>query len=443
VDVDTETGEVTVLRVRAAHDVGRAINPQSAEGQIEGGVAMGCGYATMEEVVVESGHVLTKTFVEYSIPTFLDVPRIEPILIEEPASSGPYGAKGLGEPPVCCTPAAILNAVFDATGVRMTRLPLSAENVYLALQAVGYRDGQPPDGLLAHVQRRATAKAPKGSPGGNVAVRATAQDTLAGALDLGPRELISLVGGGGKTSALCLLARELTAAGHRVIVATTTAMFLKELVGVGPLVLEPGGGVLTADLRKALSRGRVAAAAQSPDEAGKVVGLLPGTVDGLWAEGFVDYLIVEADGSRGKSLKAFGPHEPQIPLVTTTIVQVAGLDAIGNPLTGEYVHRAAVLAAALGIPLGSEVTARVFADGLREQLRRLRRAWEGSRVVTLLNKADGPDAEGLGLDVARELLLLALRSGNSVRPGDGERPDTVVLASLQEGRFARVSAIEG
>lgn len=274
-------------------------------------------------------------------------------------------------------------------------------------------------------------------------MRATAQDTLAGALGLGPRELISLVGGGGKTSALCLLARELTAAGHRVIVATTTAMFLKELVGVGPLVLELGGGVLTADLRKALSRGRVAAAAQSPDEAGKVVGLLPGTVDGLWAEGFVDYLIVEADGSRGKSLKAFGPHEPQIPLVTTTIVQVAGLDAIGNPLTGEYVHRAAVLAAALGIPLGSEVTARVFADGLREQLRRLRRAWEGSRVVTLLNKADGPDAEGLGLDVARDLRPLALRSGNSVRPGDGERPDTVVLASLQEGRFARVSAIEG
>ncbi|MBU2602029.1 MAG: molybdopterin-dependent oxidoreductase [Actinobacteria bacterium] len=144
VEVDTETGEVTILSVRAVHDVGRAINPQSAEGQIEGGVAMGCGYATMEEVVVEKGNVHTRTFVEYSIPTALDVPPIEPVLVEEPAPSGPFGAKGLGEPPTCATAAAVLNAVYAATGVRMTRLPLTAENVYLALGAAGYRDGIPP-----------------------------------------------------------------------------------------------------------------------------------------------------------------------------------------------------------------------------------------------------------------------------------------------------------
>jgi len=274
-------------------------------------------------------------------------------------------------------------------------------------------------------------------------VQAADQSTLAGALGLGRQELVAVVGGGGKTSALCLLARELAAAGSRVIVATTTAMFLRELAVIGPVVMDADDGELAVGLIKALARGHAAAAAQLPGKGGKVVGLSPGTLDGLWAEGLVDYLIVEADGSRGKSLKAFGPHEPQVPLATTTIVQVAGLNAIGSPLTDRYVHRAAVLAAALGIPLGSEVTARVFADGLREQLRRLRRAWEGSRVVTLLNKADGPDAEALGLDVARELLPLALGSGDSVRPGDRECPDTVVIASVQEGRFARVSAIEG
>jgi len=156
VEVDTETGEVSVLRVRAAHDVGRVVNPQSAQGQIEGGVAMACGYATMEEVVVESGHAMTKSFVEYSIPTFLDVPAIEAVLVEEPSPTGPFGAKGLGEPPVCCAPAAILNAVYDATGVRMTRLPLSAENVYLALHEAGYRDGRPPADLAARVTPNAT-----------------------------------------------------------------------------------------------------------------------------------------------------------------------------------------------------------------------------------------------------------------------------------------------
>lgn len=274
-------------------------------------------------------------------------------------------------------------------------------------------------------------------------MQATNQSTLAGALGLGRREVVAMVGGGGKTGALCLLARELAAGGSRVIVATTTAMFLRELAVVGPVVMDVGDGELIVGLRKALAKGRAAGAVCGLGKGGKVVGLSPDTVDGLWAEGLVDYLIVEADGSRGKSLKAFGPHEPQVPLATTTIVQVAGLDAIGNPLTDRYVHRAAVLAAALGIPLGSEVTARVFADGLRKQLRRLRRAWEGSRVVTLLNKADGPDAEALGLDVARELLPVALCSRDSVRPGDFERPDTVVIASLREGRFARVSAIGG
>jgi len=154
VAVDTETGEVTILGVRAVHDVGRAVNPQSAEGQIEGGVAMGCGYATMEEVVVEQGRVRTRTFVEYAIPTSLDVPPIEPVLVEEPSPIGPFGAKGLGEPPTCATAAAVLNAVYDATGVRMKRLPLTAENVFLALEEAGYQDGTPPAGLAERAAAR-------------------------------------------------------------------------------------------------------------------------------------------------------------------------------------------------------------------------------------------------------------------------------------------------
>ncbi|MCZ7662885.1 MAG: molybdopterin-dependent oxidoreductase [Thermoleophilia bacterium] len=135
VEVDTETGEVTVLRLRAAHDLGTAVNPQSAEGQIEGGVSMGLGYATMEEVLVEEGRLRTRSFTEYLIPTTLDMPVIEPVLVEEWEESGPFGAKGLGEPPACATAAAILNAIYDAVGVRLDSLPATAEAVYLALRA--------------------------------------------------------------------------------------------------------------------------------------------------------------------------------------------------------------------------------------------------------------------------------------------------------------------
>jgi CO/xanthine dehydrogenase Mo-binding subunit len=138
VEVDTETGEVEVLSVVAAHDVGKAINPQSVEGQIDGGVSMGIGYALMEEVVLERGLILTPTFAEYLIPTALDVTaRITPVIIEVGDPTGPFGAKGTGEPPACPTGAAIANAVYDAVGVRIREFPLTAQRVFEALVEAG------------------------------------------------------------------------------------------------------------------------------------------------------------------------------------------------------------------------------------------------------------------------------------------------------------------
>jgi len=135
VEVDTETGQFEVLRVIAAHDVGRAINPMGIEAQIEGGVVMGLGYATMEELVWdEGGNLLTSNFGTYLIPTAMDVPRVTSIIVEEPEPSGPFGAKGTGEPPACPTAAALINAIYDAVGVNITSLPVTAEKVYLALK---------------------------------------------------------------------------------------------------------------------------------------------------------------------------------------------------------------------------------------------------------------------------------------------------------------------
>ncbi len=142
VEVDTETGEVTVLSVTAAQDVGRAINPMAIEGQIEGGVGQGVGYALMEEVVVQDGVILNPSFSDHLIPTALDVPPIHSIIVEIPEPTGPFGAKGTGEPPTCPTAAAIINAIYDAVGVHITSTPVTAEKVYLALKKKQSEEGR-------------------------------------------------------------------------------------------------------------------------------------------------------------------------------------------------------------------------------------------------------------------------------------------------------------
>ncbi len=133
VEVDTQTGEVTVLKIAAAHDVGRAINPMAVEGQIHGGVSMGLGYGLYEELVVEEGQVLNPNFADYALPTALDMPEIDTIIVETDDPAGPFGAKGMAEPACIPTAPAIANAVYDAVGVRIKDLPITPEKVLKAL----------------------------------------------------------------------------------------------------------------------------------------------------------------------------------------------------------------------------------------------------------------------------------------------------------------------
>lgn len=135
IEVDTETGIVEVKQIVAAHDVGTAINPQSVEGQIEGGCAMGVGYALLEEVIVKNGEIQNPALSTYLIPTALDVPEIHTIIVEEREDSGPYGAKGVGEPALVPTAAAIANAVADALGIRLYDLPMTPERIVAAIKS--------------------------------------------------------------------------------------------------------------------------------------------------------------------------------------------------------------------------------------------------------------------------------------------------------------------
>lgn len=133
VEVDTETGLVQVLKVIAAHDVGKVINPTAAEGQVAGGIAQGIGWALLEQVELQQGKIMNPALSSYLIPTALDVPEIEAIFIEDPEVTGPYGAKGLGEPAMLPTIAAVINAIDDAVGVRITSLPATPEKILAAL----------------------------------------------------------------------------------------------------------------------------------------------------------------------------------------------------------------------------------------------------------------------------------------------------------------------
>ncbi|MBI2374278.1 MAG: xanthine dehydrogenase family protein [Deltaproteobacteria bacterium] len=135
VEVELDTGIVRVTNVSAAHDVGRVLNPLGIEGQLEGGIVMGLGYSLSEELLVRDGLVLNPCFRDYHLLTAPEIPPIRFELIETRDPTGPFGAKGVGEAPAICVAAAVANAVYDATGVRFTRLPLSPERVLEGLIA--------------------------------------------------------------------------------------------------------------------------------------------------------------------------------------------------------------------------------------------------------------------------------------------------------------------
>ncbi|HSM01427.1 MAG TPA: molybdopterin cofactor-binding domain-containing protein, partial [Acidimicrobiia bacterium] len=131
VDVDEELGLVTVVRVDTAQDVGKALHPEAVRGQIEGGILQGVGLAVMEEIVIENGVIRNPNFTDYLLPTILDAPDVEALLIEEDGSWGPYGAKGVGEPPTISSTSAVVAAIRDATGKDINRAPVRPQDIAL------------------------------------------------------------------------------------------------------------------------------------------------------------------------------------------------------------------------------------------------------------------------------------------------------------------------
>ncbi len=135
VEVDPDTGKLEVLEFVSCHDVGRALHPNAVKGQIEGAVIQGIGFSIYEEMITKDGKVLNPGFVDYRMPTSMDGVELKTILIEIPDEHGPFGAKGIGEAPIIGVAPAIVNAVYDATGVHVRDLPLHPERLFFALHS--------------------------------------------------------------------------------------------------------------------------------------------------------------------------------------------------------------------------------------------------------------------------------------------------------------------
>jgi CO/xanthine dehydrogenase Mo-binding subunit len=143
VDVDVSTGVCEVTDIWAVYDVGKAINPQTVEAQIEGGILQGLGYGRYEEVIFsENGAVLTNSYSTYMIPSIMDSPNIHTFIVEDPWNEGPYGAKGIGELPLIGVAPAITCAIYNAIGVRLNEIPATPERVYKAIQEQAKEGGK-------------------------------------------------------------------------------------------------------------------------------------------------------------------------------------------------------------------------------------------------------------------------------------------------------------
>ena len=135
VEVDEETGKVKVVAYAVAQDVGRALNPLSVEGQIQGAVTQGIGMALMEKIVFEKGVVQNADLTDYRMPTATDVPMLEIMIVEVPSDEGLYGIRHVGEPPMVATLAAIGNAIYNACGIRMRETPMTPEAILKEIKA--------------------------------------------------------------------------------------------------------------------------------------------------------------------------------------------------------------------------------------------------------------------------------------------------------------------
>ncbi|MBI2917140.1 MAG: putative selenium-dependent hydroxylase accessory protein YqeC [Chloroflexi bacterium] len=244
-----------------------------------------------------------------------------------------------------------------------------------------------------------------------------------------PGEVVALVGGGGKTSAMYRLARELAAAGYRGVVTTTTKVWAPTPDQVPELVVAERWPLALTGLGPALARSPLVALGASRGPEGKLYGVDPDWVGALRTALGVDFVLVEADGAAGRPLKGPASHEPVIPASTTLLVPVAGASALGRPLGSDIAHRPEIVARLTGLGLGEAVTPEAVARLLLHPEGNVKGAPASARVVPLINQVDSPEIGTLARDLAAHLLKQGLGRAVLARLA-AEPPEIEVVAAF-------------
>jgi probable selenium-dependent hydroxylase accessory protein YqeC len=224
------------------------------------------------------------------------------------------------------------------------------------------------------------------------------------ALNLEKNELVCFVGAGGKTGLMHQLLAECAQQGGRVLVTTSTKMFKSQLTDCCRLYLEQDEDQLRKKLIDASASERILAAGEGLTANNKVKGLSREAIDRLYISRMFDFILVEADGARGRALKAPASFEPQVPERTTCVAVVAGVDVLGRPLTEEYVHRHHIAAELAKQEIGTPVTADTILSVFKYYRHLLNQLSSGMRVIPVLNKADDQYSQHKAMTIARVLL---------------------------------------
>ena len=273
---------------------------------------------------------------------------------------------------------------------------------------------------------------------------------LSHALRMRPREVIVLVGGGGKTTLMFRLADELAASGRRVVTTMTTRIFVGQMNRAPARLVTEDEATLMAELPRALETHRhVIVAGEVIVEQDKVQGVPPELLDRIAAHPAVDVLIVEADGSRRLPLKAPAPHEPVIPTRATVVIPLVGLDVLGQPLDAEHVHRPQLVAELTGAALGDPITPAMIAAVLAHPQGGAKDVPPTARLIPFLNKAEGEATLAAAREIARLLLkaprvdsvLIGAAQGDDPVREVWDRSGAVVLAAGEAKRFGALKQV--
>ncbi|MBU8850182.1 MAG: putative selenium-dependent hydroxylase accessory protein YqeC [Desulfobacterales bacterium] len=245
-------------------------------------------------------------------------------------------------------------------------------------------------------------------------------NTLINRLHLTGRGVISLIGAGGKTSLMFRLAKELTDSGKTVLTTTTTRIFMPDKDQSPVTIIEGVAGNLVKTSKSFLGRyNHVSAGSQQDLATGKLKGFTPDIINQLWQENLFDWIIVEADGARCKPLKATASHEPVVPEVTSHLILVTGLDAVGKILDENHVHRAKLFSNNTNLPLGKIVDEQSIAASIAIEIKKAKALSHPFFNIVFLNKADTPDRIASGRKITE-----LLQTNKNI--------NTIITASLRE-----------